>query len=66
MKRINQVVKYGVGASLAASAVAAHAEVPADVTNVITNIGTDGALVAWAIFTGLVAIMVVKYLRRAL
>ena len=66
MKRINQAVKYGAGASLAALAVAAHAEVRADVTNVITNSGTDGALVAGAIFGGLVAIMVVKYLRRAL
>lgn len=66
MKRINQMMKYGAGASLVALAAAAHAEVPENVTNVITNIGTDGALVAWAIFAGLVAIMVVKYLRRAL
>ena len=43
MKRINQAVKYGVGASLTSLAVAANAAVPADVTTAIDNIGVDGA-----------------------
>ena len=35
MKRINQVVKYGAGASLMSLAVAAHAAIPAGVTEKI-------------------------------
>ena len=65
MKRINQVVKYGAGASLFSMAVAANAAVPADVTTAINSIGVDGATVAWAFFLGLLAIVVVKYMRKS-
>ena len=64
MKRINQVVKYGAGASLMSLAVAAHAAVPAGVTEKIEEMGVDGATVAWAFFLGLLAIVVVKYMRK--
>ena len=66
MKRINQAVKYGVGASLTSLAVAASAAVPADVTTAIESIGVDGATVAWAVLIGLVAIVAIKYIRKAL
>ena len=66
MKRINQVVKYGAGASLMSLAVAANAAVPADVTTAIDSIGVDGATVAWAVLIGLVAIVAIKYIRKAL
>lgn len=66
MKRINQVVKYGVGSSLVAVAAVANAAIPADVTTAIGDIGTDGATVAWAVLVGLVAIIAVKYIRKAL
>ena len=65
MKRINQVVKYGAGASLMSLAVAAHAAVPAGVTDKIDEMGVDGATVAWAMFLGLLAIVVVKYMRKS-
>ena len=65
MKRINQVVKYGAGASLMSLAVAAHAAVPAGVTEKIEEMGVDGATVAWAMFLGLLAIVVVKYMRKS-
>ena len=66
MKRINQAVKYGVGASLTSLAVAANAAVPANVTSAIDNIGVDGATVAWAVLIGLVSIVAIKYIRKAL
>ena len=66
MKRINQVVKYGAGASLMSFAVAANAAVPAEVTTAIESIGVDGAIVAWAVLIGLVAIVAIKYIRKAL
>ena len=65
MKRINQVVKYGAGASLMSLAVAAHAAIPAGVTEKIEEMGVDGATVAWAMFLGLLAIVVVKYMRKS-
>ena len=65
MKRINQVVKYGAGASLMSLAVAAHAAIPAGVTENIEEMGVDGAAVAWAFFLGLLAIVVVKYMRKS-
>ncbi len=65
MKRINQVVKYGAGASLMSLAVAAHAAVPAGVIEKIDEMGVDGATVAWAFFLGLLAIVVVKYMRKS-
>ena len=66
MKRINRVLKYGAGASLFSMAVAANAAVPADVTTAINSIGVDGATVAWAVLIGLVAIVAIKYIRKAL
>ena len=66
MKRINQVVKYGAGASLMSLAVAAHAAIPAGVTEKIEEMGVDGATVAWAVLIGLVAIVAIKYIRKAL
>ena len=66
MKRINQAVKYGVGASLTSLAVVVNAAVPADVTTAIESIGVDGATVAWAVLIGLVAIVAIKYIRKAL
>ena len=66
MKRINQAVKYGAGASLFSMAVAAHAAVPAGVTDKIDEMGVDGATVAWAVLIGLVAIVAIKYIRKAL
>ena len=65
MKRINQVVKYGAGAFLMSLAVAAHAAIPAGVTDKIDEMGVDGATVAWAMFLGLLAIVVVKYMRKS-
>lgn len=64
MKRINQV--FGVGASLMSFAFAANAAVPADVTTAIDSIGVDGSTVAWAVLIGLVAIVSIKYIRKAL
>ena len=66
MKRINQAVKYGAGASLFSMAVAANAAVPVDVTTAIDSIGADGATVAWAVLIGLVSIVAIKYIRKAL
>ena len=65
MKRINQVVKYGAGASLMSLAVAAQAAIPTGVTDKIDEMGVDGATVAWAMFLGLLAIVVVKYMRKS-
>ena len=66
MKRINQAVKYGAGASLMSLAVAANAAIPTGVTDKIEELATDGTTVAWALFLGLLAIVVVKYMRRSL
>ena len=46
--------------------VPAMAAVPADVTTAIDTIGVDGATVAWAVLIGLVAIVAIKYIRKAL
>ena len=46
--------------------VPAMAAVPADVTTAINNIGVDGSTVAWAVLIGLVAIVAIKYIRKAL
>ena len=50
----------------AALSVPAFAAVPPGVTSAIGDIGVDGATVAWAVLVGLVAIVAVKYIRKAL
>ena len=66
MKLMNKLVKFGTGASMAIYAVAANAAVPANVITAIDDIGVDGVTVAWAVLVGLVAIVAVKYIRKAL
>lgn len=53
-------------AALAASTGSAFAAVPADVTTAISEMKTDGLVVAGAVLVAVIAIAAVKFLRKAM
>lgn len=64
MKLFKQTLKYGSGAALAAAG-AAHAAVPADITEAISTMKEDGVTVAVAFVVAAIAVAAIKFLRSA-
>lgn len=64
MNKMFRFVAAPVASSLALVG-AAHAEAPAAVTTAITAMGTDGATIAGAVLVAIIAVLAIKFLRKA-
>ena len=65
MNKIKALRLAAVSAGLALAGSAAMAEPPAAVTSAINAMGTDGATIAGAVLVAIIAVLAIKFLRKA-
>lgn len=65
MKKSFALRLAAIPAAVLASAGSAFAAVPVEVTSSVTAMGTDGATIAGAVLVAIIAVVAIKFLRKA-